>query len=315
MGAAPLSYLCALRVDAVREANLQASETAVMLNQILQLSRPLLVYDLETTGKDPETARIVEIGMRVHWPVTNMVTSHKTLVNPGISIPQGAVDSHGITDAFFEEGAACAFCHAIREAHPLQHCEVFKPIPTFMQLAPELFKALSNVDFAGYHIKYDLRVTSEEFRRHGYMFDYSKAAIIDSLRLWQILEARTLSDAVEHFLHRKHRGAHSALDDVEETEEVLIAQLTTHPMHATLPRTVAALHEKCWPNQIDIEGKFVFIDGIPSFNFGKHRGKPMTHDIEYLRWMSRGSFSPEVQRIVTAALSGKFPEPKEIDAG
>ncbi len=280
-----------------------------MLNEILQLKRPLVIFDLETTDKDPLKARIVEMGMRIHWPLAKSVSSHKTLINPGIPIPQNAIDAHGITDAMFEDGAACNVCRAPRDSHTAEH--EFKPIPTFKQIAPELHRGLASCDFAGYNVRYDLRVITEEFLRCGIAFDYSQAGIIDVLRIWQILEPRTLSDAVEYFLKRKHRGAHGAMEDVEETEAVLISQFTEHPRRVILPRTVAEIHEKCFPNQIDSEGKFVFIDGVACFNFGKLRGQPMSADVNYLQWMrDKGNFSSEVKRIVSAAIGGKFPEPK-----
>lgn len=262
-----------------------------MIHELLQLTRPLVIYDVETTSKDESLARICSLGMRT-WQPDGMVQAFHTLVNPTVTIPAAVTEAHGITDVMVATE------------------------PRFADLAERLYVEFSYVDFAGYNIKYDLRVTGAEFKRCGLEFDYSTAALIDAQRMWSLLEPRTLSHAVRHFLQRDLVNAHTAMADVEATEAVILNQLQHHPRSAELPRTVRELHDLSWPRkegQIDSEYKFKFIDGVPCFNFGKWKNEPMHTRMSYLRWMVKKSsdFSPEVKRICLAALDGQYPiEPR-----
>lgn len=279
-----------------------------MLHELLQLTRPLILFDLETTGKDPLTARICSMGMRIHRPAGTVESWH-SLIDPETPMPKDASDAHGITDDVFVN-RCCAKCRAPEGVHPHGGCDRFWPIPRFADIAAKVYSGFQDADFGGYHIHYDLKVTCAEFARCGLEFDYSKAAIIDGLRVWQILEPRTLSDAYEYFLNRKLSGAHDAMVDISATEEVLIEQLKNHPLSSKLPRTVRELHDLCWPRepgQIDSEGKFKFIKGVPCFAFGKWKDHPMQNHRDYLQWMLSGGFSPEVKRICDAALAGTYP--------
>lgn len=276
------------------------------LTKSLSLTRPLILFDLETTSPEPTTARIVSLAMRVHRP-DKSVQTYATLINPGIRIPKDASDVHGITDETIVTG--CARCWQVQETHPHEHCKEFRPVPLFSQLADNLHRGFSSADFGGYNVRFDLRTITEEFARCKIAFNYGDAVVLDGLRLWQLLEPRSLEDAVEYWLKRKHKGAHSALTDIEETEDVIIAQLAT----GKLPRDLQKLHERQWPRrpgQIDGGGKFIFISGVACFNFGKHRGRPLHAHRDYLQWLFGQTWiSTEVRTIVDAALSGKYPEP------
>ena len=285
-----------------------------MFAQLLKLTRPLILFDLETTGVETETARIWSLGMRIHKPGVEPA-SYKTLVNPGVSLPEFARETTQISDAIIKTG--CAHCWALPIEHPNAACDQFKPVPYFKDLASNLHRGFRDADFGGFHVRYDLKVSAAEFGRCGLEFDYSGCSIIDGLRAWQVLEPRTLSDAVEYFLKRKMEGAHDAMMDIQETENVLIAQLTAHPRSDMLPRTVRELHDLLWPrdpNDVDSEGKFRFIDGHACFNFGANKGKRLSSNDPkvrgYLSWMvDRGGFSVEVKRIATAALNDSYPVP------
>lgn len=279
-----------------------------MLAELLQLKRPLIVFDLETTDADVTTARIVQIAFRVHRPDRTIV-AYKTLVNPpaGVTISEGAITAHGITEEILRTG--CARCRAPRGSHPHRTCDDFKMVPTFKDLAPNLVRGFSNADLAGFnHARFDMPVLELEFQRAGCDIDFAGVRVIDASRIWQVLQPRTLSDAVEEFAGRKLDGAHDAENDVQGTEDALIGQLTGHKRSTDLPRTVDELHEKLYPNSIDYEGKFVFNEaGVPVLNFGKDKGKPMQECKSYLRWMTTASFSPTVKRIAENAINGVFP--------
>lgn len=279
------------------------------LHELLKLTRPFIIFDFETTGKDPQIARACSIGMRV-WRPDGSVYPYHSLINPTVPMPSEAEGAHGITDEMIRTG--CAKCWAPQIAHPSEACVEFKPVPMFEHIADRLYTGFKDADFSGYNVRYDLKVAAAEFQRCGIQFDYSKAAIVDIKRLWQLLEPRTLSDAVEYFAKRKLVGAHDAMTDVVGTEEVLIEQLTNHPRSSILPRTVQELHDLSWPkdpDSIDSDNKFKFVDGVPCFNFGKWSGKPMHEHTDYLQWIvgPRSGFSPEVKRIADQALAGKYP--------
>jgi DNA polymerase-3 subunit epsilon len=283
------------------------------LTEILQLERQLTLFDLETTGTDPQTARIVQFGMFVYYPGEPEPVRYHTLVEPDVDIPVEASNAHGITRAILEHG--CAKCRAPKEVHPIDECTEWKPIPRWADLAPRIHKGFSESDFAGYNIRYDLQVIAAEMERCGLQFDYSTAYIVDALRLWHILEPRTLSDAVQHFTKQAHVGAHGAIEDVVGTELVLIQQFTSHARSEILPRTLKELHTLCFPRNpewIDSEGKFMWIAGKACFNFGKHKGRPVHAETGYLRWMLNGGFSVEVKTLINEWLAGNWPKQGEL---
>lgn len=195
------------------------------LHQLLRLTRPLIVVDVETTGIDPKEARIVELGFQV-WTAEGMTKEWRSLINPGVPIPQETTKVHGIGDGTFKKCAKCGRIieeHA-RETHFSEHltpnpsdvtksvmgqstmlgdplCERFRPWPTFAQLAPNLARGFSGCDFAGKNVRYDLRVLAVEFGRAGVAWSYMNSRIVDAERLEQLGEPRHLSN-----LYEKHVG-------------------------------------------------------------------------------------------------------------
>lgn len=276
-----------------------------MIAQRFNRQRSFVIFDLETTTPNPENARIVSIAMRVHKP-DGQVRPFKSLINPGCPIPEESSKVHGITNDIVKTG--CAFCWKEAAQHPHEDCPEFKRTPAFRELADGILKGFKNADFGGYNIKqFDLPVIQNEFRRINLSFDYSQALVIDGFRLWQKLEPRTLTDAVKRWVGREMKaGAHDAMVDTVESEAVLLAQLD----YNTTPKTLEEIHKLCFPRHpswVDSEGKFIFINGEACFNFGKNKGKPIKHFLDYLRWMYGGNFSPEVKAICDQALAGKFP--------
>ncbi len=225
----------------------------------IPLTRTLTAFDLETTGKDPREARIVSFGLTQIKPNGEKIHRH-TLVNPGVLIPAESTEKHGIVDADVVDA------------------------PRFETLAPQLFKVFTNCDLLGFNIKrYDNEVLRNEFKRCGLDWD-PDVYVIDGFRLWQILEPRTLSDAVRYWLKREPTDAHSANGDATDALEVVIAQLLSTDK---LPVDLKGLHELQWPkdpNQADDKGALVFINGVTCFNFGKHKGKSLASQVAYANW-------------------------------
>jgi DNA polymerase-3 subunit epsilon len=289
-----------------------------VLSELLDLTRPLVLFDLETTGVDPDTARIVQYAHRVYRHDTDQIGVYATLVNPDIAIPLNAVESHGISDVTVLEG--CAWCKQPKEVHPTTGCNHWRPAPRFSDIAKNLARGFANVDFAGYNVRaYDLKVITAEFRRCNITFDYSGAYILDGLHLWRYLESRTLTDAVGYFGGRSHEGAHDAYEDVVGTEAALAGQLAGRrspeyllrkAAELRLPRTVKELHELCFPRDldaIDVDGKFKFINGVACFAFGKCKGQPLVSAPDYLQWMLKGTFEPDTKRVAREVLAGNLP--------
>lgn len=275
------------------------------LPELLKLERPLIIFDCETTGPNPRTDRIVELGFILLKP-DGTVREWQNFVNPGIPIPHEATygnpakgyEGHGITD------------------------EMVKDAPSFKDLAGPLLRGFKpETDYAGFNVmRYDLPLMKAEFDRAGHPWSYDDARVLDGFRLWQIGERRTLSDAVERFLRRKHEGAHRALDDVRASLEVIVAQLVEFP---ELPRDVAALQELQYPrdpNEVPGTKNQVLWQDDPVrqglqvlvMNFGKNwRGKRLDlmtrRDLEWIVSNACQGATAETKRICAEALNGQFP--------
>ena len=252
------------------------------INELLILTRPLFVLDTETTGVDPKSDRIVEIGFQ-RWETTGITKEWRSHVNPTVTIPPSSTKVHGITDA--------------RVAGSL----------SFKDLAANLAKGFSACDYAGKNIRFDLRIIAAEMQRAGQEWSYIGARIVDVERLEQLAIPRDLGSLHKKYTGAKHEGAHGALSDVRASTTVICKQLEAH---ASLPRDLDILHAKQWPGWIDGDGKFRFVDGVPCFSqWGKYAGQPMTKaDIGYWDFIIKGTFGEDVKALARAAKLGQFPK-------
>jgi len=264
------------------------------LTEVLTLERPMLGFDLETTGTNPDSARIVEVALEIMAP-GKPTREYRTLVNPGVPIPPDATAIHGITDAMVADA------------------------PRFEALATNFLIGFKSCDFAGYNVRFDLRIVAAEFARAGKTWDYEEARILDSFRLWQVIEGRSLEHAVSRWLGagvttlapqdepvgERADGAHTALYDVRMATRVLAAQLHAYP---DVPRDLQALHDLCWPGYYDSEGKLQWKNGQLCFSFGEHRGKALEAvPTGYLKWILGKKFSDKVKDVCRIALTGVYP--------
>jgi DNA polymerase III subunit epsilon len=258
----------------------------------LKLERPLAFLDLETTGRDPRTDRIVELAVLKFAPAEDPTRfrhfkpdgqrvrlCHR--VDPMIPIPTGASDIHGITDADV----------------------VGKP--TFRAIAHQLDRFLEDCDLAGYHLKrFDLPLLMGEFKGTGVAFTLEGRSILYLMQMYHLREPRNLEAAVRFYAERDHAGAHGALADATATADVLEGMLARYP---DLPRTVAELHGLT--AGVDIEGKFTREGDRIVLAFGKHQGRPLDEvardDPGYLKWMLGLELLADARGLVVAALASR----------
>jgi DNA polymerase-3 subunit epsilon len=243
----------------------------------LALDRPLVVFDIESTGVNSRQDRIIELAAIKILPDGSEV-ERTWLLNPGVPIPPETTAIHGITD---EIVAAC---------------------PTFAESAKEIFEFFAGCDLSGFNCdRFDIPCLEEEFARAGYNFASSRRRHVDVQRIYHRKEPRDLSAAVRFYCGRDHAGAHGAEADARATLEVLKAQMERYP---DLPRTSAEMDEYLVPHDplnADRAGMIRWINGEWCLNFGKHRGKTLkdlfAHEKNILKWIVNGTFDTEVRLI------------------
>jgi len=244
----------------------------------LNLKRPLVFIDLETTGINVASDRIVEISSLKISPNGNEQWM-TTLVNPGIPIPPKVTAIHGISDSDVAEA------------------------PTFKEIAKNLTSFLEGCDLAGFNaMKFDIPVLAEEFLRVNVDFNFTKRKYIDVQVIFHKKEQRTLEAAIRFYCKKELENAHSAKADTEATYEVLKAQLDTY---SDLENDVDKLAEfSSFNNNVDFAGRIILDEnGIETFNFGKHKGRPVDQvfreEPSYYSWMMNGDFPLYTKKILT----------------
>ena len=247
----------------------------------LQLTRPIAFIDLETTGVTVSTDRIVEIAIVKISPDGTKVVKRK-LVNPLMPIPAGSTAVHGISD------------------------EMVKEAPSFKQIANEVKQFLESCDLGGYNSnRFDIPMLIEEFLRAGIEFSIEGIKLVDVQKVFHMMEQRTLTAAYKFYCNKQLEDAHTAEADATATWEVLEAQLEKYP---NLGNTVASIVKFTGEDQIvDFARRFVIENGVEVFNFGKHKGKPVTQVLkeepQYYDWMMKGDFALHTKQKLTEILN------------
>lgn len=254
----------------------------------LKLDRPLVIFDIESTGVTPNRDRIVELAVLKIMP-DGSSTSNCRRLNPEMAIPPSSTAVHGITDADVADA------------------------PTFAMIAENFAAYLENCDLGGYNIvNFDIPMLQAEFQRVGVPFGIEGRRIVDGYTIFCKLYPRTLSAAYKFFCGEELVDAHSAEADTAATWQVLLGQLARHP---ELPRDIeglSAFSENSDPDAIDRTRRFKFRDGEAVINFGKNIGRTLrevaVNDPGFLRWIVRSDFPEDVKVIARDALSGIFPK-------
>ena len=248
---------------------------------MLKLTRPLAFIDLETTGINLGSDRIVEIGMIKILPDGNRSAKRK-LLNPEMVIPQASADIHGITN------------------------EMVKDAPSFKQAANDIRQFLDNCDLSGYNSnRFDIPMLMEEFLRAEVEFDMKGRKLVDVQKVFHMMEQRTLTAAYKFYCQKDLEGAHSAEADARATMEILEAQVIRYPQ---IGNTVDSIIKFTGEEIIvDFARRFIMDKGVEIFNFGKHKGRPVTDVLkaepQYYDWMMRGDFPLHTKQKLTEILN------------
>ena len=244
---------------------------------MLQLSKPLAIIDLETTGINLSTDRIVEIAIVRIMPDGTKSVKRK-LLNPEIPISTVSSDIHGITN------------------------EMVKDAPTFKQAANEIKQFLEHCDLAGYNSnRFDIPMLAEEFLRVGLDFDFKGRRLLDVQKVFHMMEQRTLSAAYKFYCNKDLIDAHSAEADASATWEVLEAQIVKYPqLGTTVESVIKAIGEE---NTVDFARRMILENGVEVFNFGKHKGRAVMEVLkaepQYYDWMMKGDFPLHTKQKLT----------------
>jgi DNA polymerase-3 subunit epsilon len=242
----------------------------------LQLTRPLVFFDLETTGTDIVSDRIVQVSALKLFPDLSEEVRTR-LINPERPVPPASTAVHGITDADVASQ------------------------PTFKNFASSLFQFFSGCDIAGFNSnRFDLPLLVEEFARCGIQFPEPDCKFIDVQTIFHKKEERTLSAAYKFYCNRILENAHNAEADVRATLEVFKCQLERYD---DLGTTIDEVHEFCNPHAVVDFARYLSRNerGDIVYNFGKHKGRPITQELDYTRWMLEGEF-PEATKLILRRL-------------
>ena len=256
----------------------------------LKLEKPIVFFDLETTGVNIGTDKIVEIAVLKVFPNGN--TESKTwLVNPEIEIPKEASDIHRITN------------------------EQVVTEPTFKELAPKVNELIAGCDLAGFNSnRFDIPLLAEELMRAGIDFDMNNRKAIDVQVIFHKKEERTLSAGYKFYCGESLENAHSAEADTLATYEILKAQLDKYD---DLENDVKFLNEFSTHNKrADFAGFIMFNEeGDEIFSFGKYKGQKvkdiLKKDKGYFSWIQNADFPLYTKKVLAEIKANLFPKKKE----
>lgn len=243
----------------------------------LKLSRPIVFIDLETTGINIATDRILEIAIIKIMPDKSKLVKRK-LINPQMPIPKTSSDIHGITD------------------------EKVKDAPAFKEVANELKQFIDNADLSGYNSnRFDIPLLMEEFLRAGIVLDMTNRRMLDVQTIFHMMEKRTLEAAYKFYCQKDLIDAHSAEADASATWEILEAQLDRYDHLGETIETVLQFTGE--EKYVDFARRFILDNDVEVFNFGKHKGRTVAEVLkaepQYYDWMMKGDFPLHTKQKLT----------------
>ena len=237
------------------------------------LEKPIIYFDAETTGVDTETDRIVELAC-IKYNIDGTQEEKTIIVNPGIPIPLGASEVHGITD------------------------EIVKDKPLFKQYAQSIRDWFEDCDLAGFNSdNFDIPLLSAEFERAGLKGINWNPNLFDIIKLYRKLYPNTLSEVYKRLTGKELEGAHGALADIKGTKEVadiLIEVLNNQeesPIKTIKEIDVLMQGDK---KRFDLAGKmYTDLEGIVRWSFSKNKDNPVLADAGFANWFMGQNFPQE----------------------
>jgi DNA polymerase-3 subunit epsilon len=256
----------------------------------LNLRNPLCFFDLETTGVNITNDRIIEIAVIKLMP-NGEILKKTNVLNPGVTILPESTAIHGISN------------------------DDVQGKPTFKEVEKEYAKFMEGADLSGFNIlKFDIPMLVEEFLRAEVDFDYSRKKIIDSQKIFHLMEKRTLSAAYKFYVNKELTNSHSAEADTQASMEVLLAQVEKYESQdvtdglgnkiGEIKNDMDALSKLTSESLVDLAGRMIrSAKGDELFNFGKHKNKKVTDVLKeepsYYDWMMNGDFPMDTKRKLT----------------
>jgi DNA polymerase-3 subunit epsilon len=248
----------------------------------LKLTRPIAFIDLETTGINITSDRIVEIAI-VKILTDGSKQVKRKLINPEMPIPKNSSDIHGITD------------------------EMVKDAPTFKKIANEIKQFIDNCDLGGYNSnRFDLPLLVEEFSRVGINFNIDGRKTVDVQKVFHLMEQRTLSAAYKFYCNKNLEDAHSAEADANATWEILEAQITRYPVIGNTLESILKFTGE--DDLVDFARRMIKdAKGNEIFNFGKHKGRivaeVLKEEPQYYDWIMKSDFASNTKQKLTEILN------------
>jgi DNA polymerase-3 subunit epsilon len=257
----------------------------------MKINKPIAFFDLETTGVNISTDRIIEICVVRVSPPDEKVEVKTFRVNPGIPIPDQSSSIHGIYDKDVADK------------------------PAFAEIAQQIAAFMKDCDLGGFNsIRFDIPLLIEEFFRVGIEFDISKRKLIDSQRIFHLMEPRTLGAAYKFYCNKELENAHSAEADTLATYHILKAQIARYAdkqvkdaegkVSTPIKNDMQVLHDFSVGNMVDLAGRMIMSDkGDELFNFGKYKGMKvkdtLLKDPMYYDWIMKGDFPQDTKKKLT----------------
>jgi DNA polymerase-3 subunit epsilon len=250
------------------------------------MSKVMIAFDVETTGRNAEADQIIEISMCLYE--SGQERSYHRLIKPDVPITPGAERVHGIT------------------------MEDLNDAPSFKDVGPEILDFLNAADvIVGYNVRFDIRFVEKEFARIGTEVRLDEKLVVDPLRIWQAMEPRRLEDAHRRFVGSEMENAHSAEADVQAAVRVLRGVREAFNLQEADWDDLARLttpEKEFW---IGPGSHFHWEEDRVIFGFGKYSGRPILEiaasDPGYLSWIMKADFPKHVQNLCKGALAG-YPE-------
>lgn len=237
----------------------------------MNITRPIVFFDLETTGLDLSSDRAVSIAT-LKIDMDGKTEEKKILINPEMDIPKEASDIHGITN------------------------EMVADAPTFKQISKSLFSYFENCDIAGFNSDYyDVPLLMKEFSRCGIEFPTWELNLIDVLKFERMLNSNKLSEVYLRYTGKELEGAHDALNDIRATFEILMCQLEKHGKNDLTPQEIDLMCQG-ERKRFDLSGKtYLNANGEVCWSIGKNANNPVTKDTAYLNWVLKSDFPEETK--------------------